>query len=130
MKSAFNRMDKELQKLRFDKVRIERPYEDKDPITGAISQEKRNVLGEYRCALYEDQSKTSDNIYKNEIGGELYKPYVIHFEKGIDVKAGDYLYVSKNFYLDEVIDELQYKAEEPKFLKTHTEVIVEPDKEV
>ena len=130
MKNEFERMGKELSKIRFDKVRIERPYKEKDTVTGAISQEKRNVVGEFRCQLYEDLSKTSDNIFKNEIGGEVYKPYVIHFDKFVDVRAGDYLYVSKNFYLGETYEELEYKAEEPKILKTHIEVITYPDKEV
>ena len=128
-KSIFSEVNEISESIRFDKCRIERPYKVKDPDTGETSQENREVIGEYKCALYEKVG-VGTVLVETDIDRTPEKTFTLHFKKGIDVRAGDYLFVYKNFYLDEVNEVQEYIADFPINLKTHIEVSTIPNMEV
>jgi hypothetical protein len=128
-KNVFTEVNEISDSIRFDKCRVERPYEVKDPITGEISQEGRNIIGEYKCALYENVGVGSVTI-ETDIDRAPEKVFKIHLKKGIDIQAGDYIFIYKNFFLDEINEVQEYTADFPINLKTHLEVSLIPNMEV
>lgn len=129
LKDDFLSVDIISDSIRFDKCRVERPYITRDDVTGEASQENREVIGEFKCALYENVG-IGTVVVETDIDRNPEKIFRLHFKKGTDVRAGDYMFVSKNFYLDEDNEEQIYIADFPLLLKTHLEVSTMPHMEV
>lgn len=129
LKDDFLSVDTISESIRFDKCRIERPYLTKDEVTGEASQENREVVGEFKCALYENVGIGTVTV-ETDIDRTPERIFTLHLKKGVDIRAGDYIFIFKNFYLGEENKEQIYIADFPLLLKTHIEVSMIPHMEV
>ena len=115
-------MEKELDELRFDKCRVERPQKTTDPLTGITNQETRIVIGEYKVKLDENTSSQTMNTQQKEVSNDKVFTYSILCKNDVDIETGDYLFIKKNFYLGRDMKEQEFRAGDPKKRLTHQEI--------